>query len=148
MRHRFQIYCGLLFSSCLLLACNPESVYYFTLINHSTDTLRFYFNDTIETRFKDYYKLYPGDTTNIYELMDLGKSKTWSCDPMIADSVVEVTMDPPGLFLKKMSDVNNWKCETDKKNTFWRLTFEVTSSDLIIRKDPNNQYAPDPPRND
>lgn len=130
MLNQFRIICGLSFASCLLLACNPESMYYYTLVNHSTDTLRFYFSDSSEIRFGDYQKLLPGDTVTIYELMDLGHSKNYSCDPMIPDSTVTIELEPVGTLLKSFTDPNNWKCETDKKNTFWRLTYEIHDFDI------------------
>ena len=148
MLRRLRLFCGLLFLFSLLAACNPESMYFLTIQNNSSETFYFIFSDSSEYRFGFARDVEEYDTVNIQELMDLGQAKTFDCDPVIPDSTYTFTTKNGGHFSKKLSDPNNWICETDKKNTFWRLTFVINQSDLIYYKDPHDQSDPDPPGTD
>ena len=58
------------------------------------------------------------------------KTKNFECDPQISKDEVDITTSSNRMLIKDISDKENWECETNSKNTYWRLIFQINETDL------------------
>ena len=58
------------------------------------------------------------------------KTKNFECDPKISKDEVDISTSSNRILIKDISDKENWECETNSKNTYWRLIFKINETDL------------------
>jgi hypothetical protein len=58
------------------------------------------------------------------------KKKNFECDPQIAFNEVLVKNSSNRILTKDIANKENWDCETDSRNTYLRIVFQINESDL------------------
>jgi hypothetical protein len=100
--------------------------------NNSTDTIAIYFSGTTAyVNGIDTVRVLPNQDTIYYDKIGtLIKTKNFECDPQILANEVSVIASSGRTFIKDMADPENWTCETDSKNTYWKMIFYIDEADL------------------
>ena len=100
--------------------------------NRSTDTIKIYFDGlTARTNGTDSVIALPNNETIYYSSDGWRiKSKNHNCDPQISPNEVTTISSSGKILTRDISDKLYWTCETDKKNTFWKMIFIIEQSDL------------------
>jgi hypothetical protein len=122
----------ILFIPGLLMCCDEYSDYQMIIDNNSLDTIKIvYSGTTAYTNGTDSIIALPGEKTIYYDAEGRTiKSKNFECDPQISKDEVNITTSSKRLLIKDISDKENWECETDSKNTYWKIIFQINETDL------------------
>jgi len=123
--------------SCGLLSCDEYSTYSFEIENNSSDTIRIYFTGaTAYTNGADSVVVNPNNNNIYYESEGRKiKSKNFNCYPQISENETAIKTSSQRVLKKSIWDEVNWICETDNDNTYYRLIFTITESDLELHSE-------------
>lgn len=117
-----------------LSGCDKYSPYTIGILNNSSDTICVYYTgQTARTNRTDSIIVLP-ESRNVYynaEVITM-TIKNLTCDPEIAETEVSVKTSSNRILSKLIWDKSNWTCDTDKKNSYYRMTFEISESDLTL----------------
>jgi hypothetical protein len=113
-----------------LMSCDKYSDYQMIIDNRTNDTIMILFNgNTSYTNGTDTILVKP-QSKNMYYNSDGRTMKNWNCDPQINKEEVIVKISNNKTLKKDISNKDNWNCETDKKNTYWKMTFIIAIDDI------------------
>ena len=116
-----------------LSSCDEYSDYSIGIINNSSDTISIYYSGTTAYRNGvDTVVVFP-NRENIYYNAEgrTIKSKNFDCDPQISENEVTIKTSSNRILSKEIWEQSNWECDTDRKNTFYNMTFTISETDLI-----------------
>jgi hypothetical protein len=116
----------------LVTSCDKYSDYQMIIDNKSSDTIRFYFEGgTAYTNGTDSIIVLPVSENFYYnEIGTMIKTKNHDCDPQISDNEFSIITSSSRLLIKNISNKENWNCETNNKNTYWKMIFTINETDL------------------
>jgi hypothetical protein len=116
----------------LVICCDEYSDYQMIIENNTQDTIEIVFSGhTAYTNGTDSIIALPEKSTIYYDAEGRKiKSKNFECDPQIAEDEVEIATSSSKTLTKEISNKENWECETNSKNTYWRLIFRINNADL------------------
>ena len=127
------IYSLTLFSLIFLTSsCEKLSEYQNIIDNRTNDTISIYLKgtsayvsgtDTIIALPKKQTTYYIADGWTI-------RSKNHVCDPQLFSSETTVVLSGGKMLKKDITKKENWNCETDKNNTFWKMIFKINVEDI------------------
>ena len=113
-----------------LMSCDKYSDYQMIIDNRTNDTIMILYNgNTSYTNGTDSILVKP-QSKNMYYNSEGWTMKNWNCDPQINKDEVVVKISDNKTLKKDISNKDNWNCETDKKNTYWKMTFIITMDDI------------------
>ena len=113
-----------------LMSCDKYSDYQMIIDNRTNDTIMILFNgNNSYTNGTDTILVKP-QSKNMYYNSDGRTMKNWNCDPQINKEEVIVKISNNKTLKKDISNKDNWNCETDKKNTYWKMTFIIAIDDI------------------
>lgn len=113
-----------------LMGCDKYSNYQIIIDNRTNDTIMILFSgNTSYTNGIDSILVIP-QSKNMYYNTEGRTMKNWNCDPQINKDEVIVKISNNKTLKKDISNKDNWNCETDKKNTYWKMTFLITMDDI------------------
>lgn len=114
----------------LTCGCGDINVFYdLTIINKTTDTIKFYFEGTTAyTQGKDSVIVYPLSENNYFH--SEGRPVKNGCEYSgIYPNDVKVVLSSGKSLVKEISNINNWECKGNSK-TGWKMTFVINENDL------------------
>lgn len=127
MRQKLIVLAVLVFG---LMSCDEYSDYQMIIDNRTNDTIMILYNgNTSYTNGTDSILVKP-QSKNMYYNAEGRTMKNWNCDPQINKDEVNVKISNSKTLKKDISNKDNWNCETDKKNTYWKMTFIITMDDI------------------
>jgi len=127
IRYLFYCFCILTLSN-----CDKYSIYTIEIRNNTADTIRIFYKGTTEyTNGTDSIIALPKSDTIYYNAEGPTiKSKNHDCDPQISENEVTIKTSSNRTLTKNIANKENWNCETDDKNSFWKMYFTIEESDL------------------
>jgi len=116
----------------LFICCDKYSDYQMIIDNNTLDTIEIVFSgQTAYTNDIDSILALPERSTIYFDAEGYRvKSKNFECDPQISENEVEIITSSNKTLTKEISNKENWECETNSKNTYWRLIFRINNTDL------------------
>jgi hypothetical protein len=113
-----------------LISCDEYSDYQMIIDNRTNDTiLILYKGNTSYTNGTDSVLVKP-QSENMYYNSEGRTMKNWNCDPQVIRDEVIVKISGNKTLKKDISNMDNWNCETDTNNTYWKMTFIITMDDI------------------
>lgn len=115
-----------------LMSCDKYSNYQMVISNNTHDTVKVYFTgQTAYTNGTDSIIAVPLNQTVYYDAEGRKiKTENHVCDPQISIDEVIIKTSSHRTLIKDISKKENWNCETDSKNTYWKMIFTIEEMDL------------------
>ena len=112
--------------------CEKRSEYQNIIDNKTNDTIFIYLQGTSAyVSGADTIIALPNKQTIYYSADGWRiRSKNHYCDPQLSSSETTVVLRGGKTLKKDLTKKENWICETDKNNTFWKMIFQVYDEDL------------------
>ncbi len=112
-----------------LIGCDEYSNYQIIIDNRTNEKIKIKFSGkTAYVNGTDSVLVNPL-THNIYYNSDGRKMKNWNCSPQINAEEVIIEITKNKTLKKDITKEENWTCETNDKNTLWKLTFKI----IVVR---------------
>lgn len=120
-----------------LSGCDDYSTYTRVINNNTSDTIRVYYSgETARANRVDSVIVLPESSKIYYNREVITMTlKNYDCNPEIAENEVKVKTSGNRILNKLIWDQTNWSCDTDKKNTYYKMTFKISENDLTSGDD-------------
>ncbi len=126
-----------IFLLCFLIGCDNITYYEKEINNLTNDTISIFFKGkTRTTNEADSIIVLPMKKNLYFNNQGSWVGTNFDCEPQIIADEVTIKISGGKKLLKDLSKKENWSCVGDKdnnsnwKNSYWKMTFTITSDDL------------------
>jgi len=116
----------------IINGCEQRSEYMMAIVNNTSDTINIFFTgNSATTQGTENIVALPNQETNYYNAEGWTvKEKNMECDPQINSDEVTIVTSSERNLLKNIWNKEEWYCETDENNSYWKMIFRIEEEDL------------------